>query len=238
VLRGKPGSIARVTLSRVGQTVAPVSIVRSEVSPPTVIDQMLPDHIAYLAIFDFGRETPQEFSAALARAQRLGARAIVLDLRNDGGGYVDSALDISSHFISQKALVTVEDRGSHATTVDAESGPVVNMPVTVLVNGYTASASEITAGALQDDGVAMLVGTKTFGKGVMQTLTPLPDGAAIKITTARYLTPSNRDINLRGIDPDVHIDENRNARFGEVDRDAQLSAALTLLQKKIAAATP
>ena len=108
------------------------------------------------------------------------------------------------------------------------------MPVTVLVNQYTASASEITAGALQDDGIGQLVGTKTFGKGVMQTLTPLPDGAAIKVTTAHYLTPNNHDINLRGIDPDVLVDENRDARFGQIDKDAQLRAAIALLQKKIA----
>ena len=80
----------------------------------------------------------------------------------------------------------------------------------------------------------MLIGARTFGKGVMQTLTPLPDGAAIKITTAHYLTPNRRDINLRGIDPDVRVDENRDARFGDVEQDAQLRAAIALLQKKIA----
>jgi carboxyl-terminal processing protease len=129
--------------------------------------------------------------------------------------------------------VTVEERGQHATTIDSDSDPSITVPTTVLVNQYTASASEITAGALQDDGISMLVGSRTFGKGVMQTLTPLPDGAAIKITTAHYLTPNRRDINLRGIDPDLAVVENRDARFGEVDSDAQLRAAVTLLQKKI-----
>jgi carboxyl-terminal processing protease len=131
-------------------------------------------------------------------------------------------------------LVTVEERGQHATTIDADGSPSISVPVTVLVNQYTASASEITAGALQDDGIGTLVGARTFGKGVMQTLTPLPDGAAIKITTAHYLTPNRRDINLRGIDPDLRVDENRDAHFGEIDKDAQLRAAIDLLQKKIA----
>jgi carboxyl-terminal processing protease len=108
----------------------------------------------------------------------------------------------------------------------------------VLVNQYTASASEITAGALQDDGIGTLIGTRTFGKGVMQTLTPLPDGAAIKITTAHYLTPHRHDINLKGIDPDVRVDENHDARFGDTEKDAQLRAALAFLQKKIADAKP
>ena len=110
--------------------------------------------------------------------------------------------------------------------------------MTVLVNANTASASEITAGALQDDGIASLVGTRTFGKGVMQTLTPLPDGAAIKITTAHYLTPRRRDINLKGIDPDVRVDENRDPRYGDLAKDAQLRAAIVYLQKKLADAKP
>jgi carboxyl-terminal processing protease len=232
-LRGKAGTVVAVTVSRAAVP-ASFSITREDVQPPTVVFKMLPDGIGYVWVMEFGRGTPAEFDTAIARLYQLGAKALVLDLRNDGGGYVNSALDISSRFIADKAILTVEERGKHATTIDADGDPSVNVPVTVLVNQYTASASEITAGALQDDGIGMLVGAKTFGKGVMQTLTPLPDGAAIKITTAHYLTPSHRDINLRGIDPDVRVDENRDARFGDVTSDAQLRAALALLQKKIA----
>ena len=213
-----------------------LSITREDVQPPTVVYKMLPGNIGYVWVIAFGRATPNEFDTAVARLKSLGAKALVLDLRNDGGGYVNSALDISSRFIANKALVTVEERGRRATTIDADGDPSIAIPVTVLVNQYTASASEITAGALQDDGIAALVGARTFGKGVMQTLTPLPDGAAIKITTAHYLTPSHRDINLRGIAPDVAVEENRDAHFGEVERDAQLRAAIALLQKKIIAA--
>jgi carboxyl-terminal processing protease len=214
------------------------SIKREEVQPPTVVFRMLPGDIGYVWVTAFGKGTPSEFDTAISRMKDEGARALVLDLRNDGGGYVDSALTISSRFIANKALVTVEERGQHATTIEADNQASIALPVTVLVNQYTASASEITAGALQDDGIGELIGTKTYGKGVMQTLTPLPDGAAIKITTAHYLTPRHRDINLRGIDPDVRIEENRDARFGESDRDAQLRAAIALLQRKIAAAKP
>ncbi len=233
-LRGKPGTVVAVTVTRPNAP-AVFSITREEVQPPTVVYKILPDKIGYVWVMEFGRSTPAEFDAAVARLNSLGAKALVLDLRNDGGGYVNSALDISSRFIANKALLTVEERGKRATTIDADGNPSITLPVTVLVNQYTASASEITAGALQDDGIGMLVGAKTFGKGVMQTLTPLPDGAAIKITTAHYLTPNQRDINLRGIDPDVRVDENRDARFGDVDKDAQLQAAIVLLQKKIAA---
>jgi carboxyl-terminal processing protease len=235
-LRGKPGTTVHIAVVRDGAMMRrPFAIVRSEVQPPTVIYKML-GRVGYIYVLAFGRGTPGEFTTALDRVRKGGARALVLDLRNDGGGYVDSALDISSHFISNKPLLTVEDRGSHTTTIEADNNPVPLLPMTVLVNQYTASASEITAGAIQDDGVGTLVGAKTFGKGLVQTLTPLAGGAAIKITTAHYLTPNNHDINLRGIEPDLRVDENKDARFGELDHDAQLRAAVDLLEKKIAEA--
>jgi len=235
-LRGKAGTNVAVTVQRPAAP-ATMTITRADVQPPTVVFKLLPNGIGYVWVMEFGRGTPNEFDTAITRLMEMGAKALVLDLRNDGGGYVNSALDISSRFIANKALLTVEERGKHATTIDSGADPSINLPVTVLVNQYTASASEITAGALQDDGIGMLVGARTFGKGVMQTLTPLPDGAAIKITTAHYLTPSQRDINLRGIDPDVSVIENRDARFGDVSKDAQLQAAIALLQKKIATKT-
>lgn len=234
MLRGKAGTNVSVSLLR-GDANSVVSITREDVRPPTVIYRMLADNIGYVWVMAFGRATPSEFDAAIARLNQQGAKALVLDLRNDGGGYVDSALEISSRFIADKALLTVEQRDQRDTTIHADANPSISLPTTVLVNQYTASASEITAGALQDDGIGMLIGARTFGKGVMQTLTPLPDGAAIKITTAHYLTPNHRDINLRGIDPDVRVDEPRDSRFGDVTRDPQLRAALDLLQKKIAA---
>lgn len=234
MLRGAVGTPVHLTVSRNEGAPFAVVVVRAQVSPPTVVYRMLADHIGYVAVFAFGHETPGQFDAALARVRAAGARALILDLRNDGGGYVDSALEISQHFIADKALVTVEERGAKDTTVQSDPGPVVGLPMMVLVNQGTASASEITAGALQDDGVGTLVGTKTYGKGVMQTLTMLPDGSAIKITTAHYLTPSNHDINLRGIQPDVQVDENHDAQIGNAAHDLQLRAALDLLQRKIA----
>jgi carboxyl-terminal processing protease len=238
LLRGRAGTIVAVTVMRPGTPDVSLTIRREEVQPPTVVFKMLPGGIGYVYVMAFGKATWSEFDTAITRLKEQDARALVLDLRNDGGGYVDTALLISRRFIANKALLTVEERGDRATTIDAANETSFSLPVAVLVNQYTASASEITAGALQDDGVGTLVGEKTFGKGVMQTLTPLPDGAAIKITTAHYLTPRRRDINLRGIEPDLRVDENKEARYGDVDRDVQLRAALTLLQKKIAEARP
>ncbi|MGD0968267.1 MAG: S41 family peptidase [Candidatus Aquilonibacter sp.] len=235
LLRGKPGTSVHLGLVRSSAPVD-VSISRSEIEPPTVVYKILPGSIGYVYVLAFGQSTPDEFDAAISRVKAAGAKALVLDLRNDGGGYVESALQISERFIAHKPLLTVEERGGPDTTVTADDdGVQVDVPVTVLVNEYTASASEITAGALQDDGIASLIGTRTFGKGVMQTLTPLADGAAIKITTAHYLTPNRHDINLKGIEPDLAIAEPHDARFGDPMKDPQLRAALDFLQKKIAA---
>jgi carboxyl-terminal processing protease len=238
-LRGAPGT--KVTLGITSDAAAAphdVTIVRSEVQPPTVIFKMLPERIGYVWVLAFGHDTPDEFDVAMHRLIEQGAQALVLDLRNDGGGYVDSALDISSHFLGDQPILTVEERGDRDETIDADDQETqVAIPTTVLVNADTASASEITAGALQDDGAATLIGTRTFGKGVMQTLTPLPDGGAIKITTAHYLTPRHRDINLRGIDPNLSVAENRDARYGDLAFDAQLRAAVNYLEKKIAVTT-
>jgi carboxyl-terminal processing protease len=235
LLRGEAGTVVHLQLERGGKPLGTLLVTRTDVQPPTVIYKMLPEKIGYIAVLTFGRDTPDQFAMALSRLESQGVRGYVLDLRNNGGGYVNSALDISSKFINNDPLLTVEERGSRVYTVQAPQDARPPKPMTILVNRYTASASEITAGALQDDGIGVLVGEKTYGKGVMQSLTQLPDGAAIKITTAHYLTPKNRDINLKGIEPDFAVTENQNARFGDTSNDAQLQAALTILSKKIAA---
>jgi carboxyl-terminal processing protease len=238
MLRGKAGTLVHLGIVRGNAAPNDVAITRSELEPPTVVYKMLPGSIGYIYVLAFGQSTPTEFDAAVARVKAAGAKALVFDLRNDGGGYVESALQISERFIASKPLLTVQERGGPDTTVTADDDAVqIDVPVTVLVNEYTASASEITAGALQDDGVASLIGTRTFGKGVMQTLTQLADGAAIKITTAHYLTPSHRDINLKGIEPDLAVVETRGSIFGDPSKDPQLRAALDFLNKKIATAS-
>jgi carboxyl-terminal processing protease len=238
MLRGAAGTPVKIDAQRAGRSLGVLSITRSEVQPPTVIYKLLPQQIGYIAVFAFGRETPDEFSLALDRLQKANVRGYVIDLRNDGGGYVNSALDISSKFIKGDPLLTIQERGPRSTTIDSGADALPRKPMAILVNGGTASASEITAGALQDDGIALLVGERTYGKGVMQSLTELPDGAAIKITTAHYLTPKNRDINLKGIEPDYSVPENKDAIIGEIEHDAQLQAAITILSKKIADARP
>lgn len=235
-LRGKEGTRVTLTISRGGAALAsgPITITRAKIHQLSVYEKMLPGKIGYVALTVFGRDTGDELNAALDRLQRDGARALVLDLRDNGGGYLEAAVAVSSKFIPSGPIVSVESRASNITTLDADDTAIAPVPLAVLVNGYTASASEITSGAIQDSSVGTIIGTKTFGKGVVQTIYPLPDGSAIKVTTARYLTPRNRDINHLGITPDIVVAENKHAQFGIPAKDDQLTRAIEYLDAKLA----
>lgn len=234
-LRGKAGTAVRLTIQRDGKLLPdPISITRAQIHELSVYSKMLPNKIGYVELTVFGRDTGAELARALGRLQQDGARAIVMDLRDNGGGYLEAALDVSSKFIASGPIVSVESRASNVTTYEAEDTAIAPVPLAVLVNGHTASASEITSGAIQDSGVGAIIGTRTFGKGVVQEILPLPDGSAIKITDARYLTPHNRDINHLGITPDIVVDENKNARYGDPMHDVQLTRAVQYLNDKIA----
>jgi carboxyl-terminal processing protease len=234
-LRGKAGTQVQLTIERDGKPLAsPIQITRAEIHQLSVYEKMLPGKIGYVELTVFGRDTGSELATALDRLQQEGARAIVMDLRDNGGGYLEAALDVSSKFIATGPIVSVESRASNVTTYEAENTAIAPVPLAVLVNGHTASASEITSGAIQDSGVGTIIGTRTFGKGVVQEILPLPDGSAIKITDARYLTPHNRDINHLGIAPDIVVDENKGPRYGDPMHDAQLQRAMQFLNDKIA----
>jgi carboxyl-terminal processing protease len=234
-LRGKEGTKVTLTIERDNAALpAPIMITRAKIHQLSVYEKMLPNKIGYIALTVFGRDTGDELNAALDRLQKQGARALVLDLRDNGGGYLEAAVAVSSKFIPSGPIVSVESRASNITTLDADDTAIDPLPLAVLVNGYTASASEITSGAIQDSSVGTIIGTKTFGKGVVQTIIPLPDGSAIKVTTARYLTPRNRDINHLGITPDIVVAENRHPQFGQPSKDEQLTRAIQYLDDKLA----
>ena len=233
LLRGSNGSVVRLIVRR-GGVDHQISVIRASVHAPTVIVKSLPGHVGYIFVAVFAQPTADEFAAALERLQKDQAQAIVLDLRDDGGGYVSAAVSIASHFFGAGAVVTSIPRKGPTVTEDSDDEtPQMTLPVAVLVNGYTASASEILAGALHDNRAATLFGTRTFGKGVEQTVSRFPGGAAIKITSARYLTPANHDINGKGIEPDVSVGLNDHAVIGDPRRDSQLGAALDFIRRQI-----
>ena len=233
-LRGKEGTKVSITLQRNGKALAPITLTRAKIHQLSVFEKMLPGNIGYVDLTVFGKDTSSELAGALDRLQKKGANAFIMDLRNNGGGYLQAAVGVSSKFIASGPIVSVESRGSNITTLEASNTAITPVPLAVLVNQFTASASEITSGAIQDSGVGELIGTKTFGKGVVQTIYPLPDGSAVKITTARYLTPHNRDINHLGIQPDIVVAEPRTSRFGDPKNDPQLVRAMNYLGQQIA----
>jgi carboxyl-terminal processing protease len=240
LLRGEPGTKVTLGIMRGGVAVDPITVMRETIKQPSVLSKLLPGDIGYTQLSVFGQNTGSELNAALNRLQSEGAKAYVLDLRYNGGGYLNAAIDVSSKFIASGPIVTVQARAGQSTEYDAENTAITPRPLAVLVNGYTASASEITAGAIEDSGVGTLIGTKTYGKGVVQTIFPLRDGSAVKITTARYFTPAGHDINTVGIQPQIasEIPKDTKIRQGYPDQDPQLSRAISFLQSKIASVTP
>ncbi len=202
------------------------SIVRQTIQVPTVHAE-IKDGYEYIRLADFGTTSADEVKKALLNGRAHDVRGYILDLRNNGGGLVDAAVKISSYFVPSGTIVSTISRDGDRVDDDALGTQIAGLkPVVILVNKYTASASEITSGALQDYHLATLVGTTTFGKGVVQSIYQWPDGGALKITTQRYVTPMGRDIQHRGIVPDVVVNQNADdpSLIG-TPRDKQLKAA-------------
>ncbi len=234
MLRGEKGSQVHLIVDRAGKELPVIAVTRDTIHQPSVYAKLLDSGIGYARLTVFGSNTASELTTALTKLQAQGAKAYVLDLRDNGGGYLNAAIEVSSKFIPSGPIVSVESKGGSSTQYDAENTAIAPKPLAVLVNKYTASASEITSGAIQDNGVGELIGEKTYGKGVVQTIHPLPDGSAVKITSARYLTPHGRDINLVGITPDIVSVEPKSSKMGDPSTDPQLQSAVTYLQGKIA----
>ncbi|MGQ9825239.1 MAG: S41 family peptidase [Desulfotomaculales bacterium] len=228
LMRGPVGSKIKLQLTRKGSTsVREVEIVREQISVPTVEGYMIPGTAAgYLALTQFTTKTPEEVDAALARLQEQGMKGLLLDLRDNPGGELRAAVKVAEHFVPRGPVVYIDYRTGKDETYTV-SGNKLNLPLVVLVNRASASAAEILAGAIKDTGSGILVGEKTFGKGVVQELFRLDNGAGLKLTTARYLTPAKHDINKKGIEPDVPVAP------GTGSEDVQLQKAVEILTERI-----
>ncbi|MBI3926946.1 MAG: S41 family peptidase [Armatimonadetes bacterium] len=207
LLQGKPGTELELLLRR-GAELHRVCLVRDAVSLPSVSHRTVPSDrrtLGYVRIRFFGSETAAEMSRALSELENAGADGYILDLRNNGGGFLSTAVEVGSFFLPPgKRVVSVTERDREPRHHLSERLPVsVSDPVAVLINGHSASASEITAAALREHGRAVLVGQTSFGKGSVQKLIQFGDGSGLKVTTAHYLTPSGKDINGLGMEPDV-----------------------------------
>ncbi|MEE8526970.1 MAG: S41 family peptidase [Gammaproteobacteria bacterium] len=212
-MRGTPGTEVQVTVRRESETVPSTYVLkRARIRVQSVKAEMLEPGIGYLRISQFSESTGPDLEAAIMELETENGGhldGLVLDLRNNPGGILDGAVEVSDAFLESGMIVSADGRTSDATFIEeATPGDVTHgAEIIVLVNGGTASASEIVAGALQDHRRATIVGSQTFGKGSVQTVMPLSDGQAIKLTTSRYYTPSGDSIHQLGITPDVEFDE-------------------------------
>jgi carboxyl-terminal processing protease len=208
-IRGPQGSSVVLTIVHPHtETPVQISVKRALIHVRSVSSKMLDHHIGYIRLRVFGESTDTEFADELAKVQEHGAKSLIIDLRNNGGGYVNAALEICSHFLKkgQRIVSVVNPRTGRNEPHDCAGTKVlIQEPMVLLVNRYSASASEITAGCLKDHHIAKLIGEKTFGKGSVQQLEQLGDGGALKYTVAHYLTPDGRDIHKKGIPADIDV---------------------------------
>lgn len=239
LMQGEPGTEVTITIYREGRDPRDVTIVREIITIPSVDGQILAEEpdIGYINLSMFNENTGEEFQRYLGELREEGFKALILDMRNNPGGSLHAAIEVADQFIPEGPVVHIVSKFK-TNTFNAQ-GPAIDIPLVVLVNSGSASASEIVAGAIQDTGVGILVGEKTFGKGLVQSLFPIGDGAALKLTTARYLTPGERDINEKGIEPDIEIiltpEETLEALQDapEPANDPQLQKAIEILKPKI-----
>lgn len=229
LLRGKPGTTVKITVLRKNES-KPLefTLTREIINVPSVDGKLLPDlPVAYISISMFNEHTGDELVKVLNDLKTEGDyKGIILDLRDNPGGELTAAVKVADQFIGKGPVVTIRDRKGVVQVEESDAGKL-NLPLVVLVNGNSASASEIVAGAIQDYQAGVLVGTRTFGKGVVQTIYPIDNTTGLKLTTSKYFTPKGRDIHKKGITPDIVVEQPEN---GE---DLQLAKAKEIIRAKL-----
>ncbi len=224
-LKGEEGTQVRISIVR-GAEVLEMTLTRKSIQVPTVESRMIKDEIGYIAITEFDDVTEEQFMVALSSLEMQGMKKLIVDLRDNGGGLVDVTCAILDRLLPEGLIVYTEDKYGNRQEERSDAENYFDGGLAVLVNGNSASASEIFAGAVKDYGVGTLIGTKTFGKGIVQSLFPLPDGSAVKITVSRYYTPAGNNIHEVGITPDIVVEAGE-----DPEEDRQLQKAIEVLSR-------
>lgn len=246
LMRGEPGAKVILGVRKKNGKLVDVPIVREIIRVRSVSKQiMLADGVGYIRLSNFNERSAAELEEALVGLEQEGMEALILDLRGNPGGLLTAAIDVANKFIAEGPILHVVGRNGEKQTVTAfPQGTHPHVPMVVMVDGYSASASEIVSGALKDSKIATLVGTQTFGKGLVQTVVPLRDGSALSLTTARYQTAGGHYIHGVGIEPDVVVElpEGEEPPYYDMDvegsngvdisKDIQLQKALEIIQQK------
>ncbi|MDH7479049.1 MAG: S41 family peptidase [Syntrophomonadaceae bacterium] len=230
LMRGEPGSRVVLKIKRNGyQDLIEVPIIRETINIPTVQSRILDQdpRIGYISLSSFSLNTGADLHKELAKVIGPGVKGLILDLRNNPGGELGAAIEVAAHFVPKGPVVRIVDRTGKEEVHGADGRQTVNLPLVVLVNEMSASASEIVAGAIKDRKAGILVGSKTYGKGLVQVIYPLKDGAGLKLTTSKYLTPEGNDIDQKGITPDIVVEQPAVSQ-----QDLQLAKAVSVLQSQ------
>ena len=229
LIRGPRGTSVRLLILREGEpALFEVEVVRARIETPVVQSRMLEGDIAYLRLAEFSTPSPVKVQAALQALMTLQPQGLIFDLRGNPGGLLDAAVDVASFFVPEGDILIERWQDGEEKRYPARGQPLIgDVPLVVLVNGASASASEIVAGAIQDSGRGLLVGEQTFGKGSVQIPHILSDGSLLRVTTARWFTPNDRAIHGEGLTPDVVVEFT--VEDAEAGRDAQLERAIEIL---------
>lgn len=232
-IKGEEGTKVNIELLRGTQNVK-YEITREKVKVNQVEGKVLSNNIGYIQFTSFDETTAEDFKTKYDELAKQGIQSLIIDLRNNGGGIVDQALDIADYITTKDSVLLYEvDKNNKETVRKAKKDPIINMPIIILTNENTASASEILAGALKDLGKAKTVGTKTYGKGVIQQILKLKDGSGMKVTIEEYQTPNRKKINKVGIEPDekVELPDSVQSIFNiKESEDTQLQKAIEMLK--------
>lgn len=228
-IRGPEGSTVVLTIKRGNEEPKDYSLVRSNIQIKTVSGKMLPNQIGYIRISMFNENTGNDFIKKYQELESQGMQGFILDLRDNPGGLLEECVKVANKLVPKGPIVSVVTRDGSQETHSSDL-PAVKYPMAVLVNGGSASASEIVSGAIQDTQAGTLIGTKTYGKGSVQTLLRLDGATAIKLTIAKYLTPNGRSINGVGIEPDIVLDA---PPAHDAASDIQLQKAIEVVTSKL-----
>lgn len=237
VMRGKEGTSVKVTIYRESTNeTLDMDITRRTIEDVTVKSEMLDNNIGYLKLTGFEEVSFNQFKKAYDELNSAGQKGMILDLRFNGGGQLTTAQDIADLLVPEGPIVYIEEKGKEKKVSKASDANKIEVPLVVLVNGYSASASEVLTGAIKDYNVGKVVGTKTFGKGIVQTVLSIGDGSGVKITSAKYYTPSGVCIHDIGIEPDyvVELPEDLRTKLTLTkEEDTQLQKAIEVISEQI-----
>lgn len=223
LIKGEKGTEVKITVLRYGQEIE-TAAVRDIIQMQTVDSVMLDDQVGYISVSEFDDVTYDQFKSALDSLEAQGMAGLVIDLRNNPGGNLDTVTDMLKLLLPEGPIVSITDKNGDTEEITCDGSNEFTKPLAVLVNQYSASASEVFCGAVQDYGIGSIVGVTTFGKGVVQQLMDLGDGTCLKVTIAEYYTPSGRSINGIGVEPDVEVEYVYDAENPEADNQLETAA--------------